>query len=551
VPIVAPRLLYPALALLGGMLLWLGLRNQPDPMWVEADAQLHRSCPMIDQAVDSLANLYVELHGRRAAGHRDSGAFHLLARPYLRTLAYDKFAEFCRYFAQQRFVVVSGVTGTGSTKLAEKATRFLASDLDSCILTIQCAPEFDLDFHKKYIGTDDAATGQFQPGQLLDFWDRCRRHPKQRFVCMVDNFDKINPETFFGPQLWELLGTSKEIPVMGGQRISIPPNFYLLSVTHLGPGSRVEFNEEHFKRLGRQYIVEPNACELLDYFRRQAVELAPKAKTDSAVTPQLEALVSTANQRRLVFYFFKSNQIIRQRYGVGYELGQGSNVRRYFMPDQLPELKNTYLNHINSLGLSNPLTIKDFEPLDETVANHGLEPGTNFLARQVQWLGDTGYLVEITMVGATALLTTLIGWWLMRRRERLIRNYGQMAQDIFSDFEDQKVSGDEAARRLESIKNEVNDLVLRRRLNYTEGLYFMAFVEDKMRRIDFARNVSENFLELFNAFMEDNVLTENEYLKLRQFLQSMWHKIPDETYNDFAQRVERAYDKPTTPPDPS
>ncbi|HNG89238.1 MAG TPA: hypothetical protein PK858_03505, partial [Saprospiraceae bacterium] len=59
--------------------------------------------------------------------------------------------------------------------------------------------------------------------------------------------------------------------------------------------------------------------------------------------------------------------------------------------------------------------------------------------------------------------------------------------------------------------------------------------------IEFARNVSENFLELFNAFMEDYVLTESEYLKLRQFLQSIRHKIPSEVYEQFHQKVERTY----------
>jgi hypothetical protein len=41
--------------------------------------------------------------------------------------------------------------------------------------------------------------------------------------------------------------------------------------------------------------------------------------------------------------------------------------------------------------------------------------------------------------------------------------------------------------------------------------------------------------------MEDNLLTESEYLKLRQFLQSIRHKIPVEIYNQFIEKVETAY----------
>ena len=145
------------------------------------------------------------------------------------------------------------------------------------------------------------------------------------------------------------------------------------------------------------------------------------------------------------------------------------------------------------------------------------------------------------MVAATALLTMLAGWWVFRRREQLIRRYGERAQQVYHGFETQLISAEVAGRRLEEIKNEVDGLVMRRRLNYTEGLYFLAFIEDKVKRIEFARNVSENFLELFNAFMEDDILTESEYLKLKQFLQSIRHKIPSEIYEQFRDKVEAAY----------
>jgi hypothetical protein len=199
------------------------------------------------------------------------------------------------------------------------------------------------------------------------------------------------------------------------------------------------------------------------------------------------------------------------------------------------------LNHINALHPARPLDDDDFAALDFTVRTGGLEAGSNLIARQIKYLEDTGYLVEITMVASTALLTMLAGWWVFRRREQLIRRYGERAQQVYQGFEKQLISAEVAGRRLEEIKNEVDSLVMRRRLNYTEGLYFLAFIEDKVKRIEFARNVSENFLELFNAFMEDNVLTQGEYMKLRQFLQSIRHKIPSEIHDQFRDKVEQAY----------
>lgn len=237
----------------------------------------------------------------------------------------------------------------------------------------------------------------------------------------------------------------------------------------------------------------------------------------------------------------KINQLLSSRYGTGYQMGQGTILRDQFLPEERQMLKQTVLSHLNALQPDKPLLLEDFDGIDYAIANNGLAPESSFLSRQVQILQDTGYFVEITMVGATALLTALLGWWVFRRREILIRRYGDKASQVFTQFQKQMISADQASNRLEKIREEVDSLVLKRKLGYTEGLYFLAFIEDKVKRIEYARNVGENFVELFNAFMEDDVLTESEYMKLRQYLQSIRHKIPAENYDSFSRKVERAY----------
>lgn len=516
---------------------WFGLRNRPDAAWLEA-GQLVRTRPLlIAEVPDSLQQLYCQLHG---APYRpgDSTAFRLIGRPYISVIEWTRFKNFVQKAVEQRFIVVSGVTGAGSTKVTKHAARLIASRPDN-LLEINCAPQFDLEYHKQYIGYEE--NEQFVPGKMLEFWERCWRHPEQKFVAVADNFDKINPETFFGPQLWESLSSSRDTAFFDGKPVNIPPNFYFFSVTHLGPGSLIEMNEEHFKRLGRQYILPPDARELLALLRVQAEKISTDPNRNAEDTSRLAALRDTAQLHQFLFYFLKTNQLIAKRYALGYQLGHGSNVRYHYRPEDLPKLKEVYLNHINALHPTKTLRDDDFDPLDFTVQTKGMEQGSNFFARQIQYLADTGYLVEITMVAMTALLTALFGWWVFRRREQLIRRYGERAQQVFQGFENQSLSAEAAARRLEEIKYEVDNLVMRRRLNYTEGLYFLAFIEDKVKRIEFARNVSENFLELFNAFMEDDVLTESEYLKLRQFLQSIRHKIPAEVHDQFREKVEAAY----------
>ena len=540
-PAIPPALLYPVLVAATALAIWFGSQNKPDPVWQQAESIVNGPYTMLDDATDSIELFYAALHPGKRLRPADSTGYKILSTPHLRTLSWPKFHEFCNAVESSRQLIVSGVTGTGATKVAEKAAAFMATRPEENVLMIHCSPEFDIDLHKKYIGWEDEKQ-QFHPGILLQFWEQCAQHPKERFVCVIDNLDKINPEAFFGPELWEHLSSPKEEAIIGGQKIALPPNFRMLSVTHLGPGSRIEFNEEHFKRLGRRYVIEPDACELLDYLDKAVRDLKTAGMDEIEKNKaKLAALTSMSNRRRLVFYFLKANELMRKKYGPGFELGQGSNVRRNYMPDKTDDLKDTYITHINSIRGVATLQRSDFDDLDYTVQSGGFEPHTNFFDRQIKWLSDTGYLVEITMVSATALLTTLIGWWIFRRREKLIRNYGDMAQQVYNQFEAQGISAEEASRTLENIKNQVNTLVLQRKLNYTEGLYFIGFVEDKVRRIDFAKNVSENFLELFNAFMEDNFLSENEYNKLCQFLQSIRHKIPEETYRTFIRRVELAY----------
>ncbi|MCB0523599.1 MAG: hypothetical protein H6576_18500 [Lewinellaceae bacterium] len=520
-------LIFPPLA----VLLWMGSRNHPDPLWEKSERLLDDPPVLIADVPDSLQMLYCQLH-KLPFKSGDSTAYKLVSQPSLSNIEWTYFKKLVQEAGSNARIVISGVTGTGATKQAKRAANLIAGNMNR-VMQIDCAPGFDVEYYKKYIGDDDE-NGAFQPGTLLNFWKQCKQDPKKQYVVVIDNFDKINPETFFGPTLWESLSSSDPNTTVNGIDIVIPKNFHLISVTHLGPGSIVEFNGEHFKRLGHQYILPPNPKELLAYLDAQA----DKKSLDST---HLAVLYNKRQVKEFLFYFLKINQLLSSRYGTGYQMGQGTILRDQFLPEERQMLKQTVLSHLNALQPDKPLLLEDFDGIDYAIANNGLAPESSFLSRQVQILQDTGYFVEITMVGATALLTALLGWWVFRRREILIRRYGDKASQVFTQFQKQMISADQASNRLEKIREEVDSLVLKRKLGYTEGLYFLAFIEDKVKRIEYARNVGENFVELFNAFMEDDVLTESEYMKLRQYLQSIRHKIPAENYDSFSRKVERAY----------
>lgn len=511
------------------------MQNRPDPVWTQTLALMREPCLLLTDVPDSLQLLYDELHHRPSVAG-DHSALALLSKPSLSTIEWSAFQKLVRHIstAKNRSVVIAGVTGVGATKQAKKAALMLTGKPEN-ILQMDCSPQFDIILHDQYIGKGKGA--DYQPGELVKFWEDCKKRSKERFVVLMDNLDKVNPETVFGPELWEGFSSTRDTAVLGKQKVWLPDNCRMISVTHLGPGSYTTFNAEHFKRLGEPYVLAPNERELLAWLRLY-IKKTPKTAADSLRIPYLR---DSAHLHETVFYFSRMNKLLREQYSNGYELGQGSTLRDLTGYADKRGLRQVYLSHINSLRPNRSLQESDFEDVEYTIRTQGLAPHSNFFARQVQYLEKTGYLVEITMVIATALLTFLGGWWLFYRREQIIRRYGERTQTIFAQFEHRQISSETASRQLDTIKKEVDDLVMRRRLNYTEGLYFLAFIEDKAKRIDFARNVSENFLALFNAFMEDEVLTENEYQKLKQFLASMRHKIPEEIYEEFNEKVERTY----------
>lgn len=515
------------------LLIWLGSRNRPDPLWAESARLVRQPAALIADVPDSLQSLYCQIHYRPFIPG-DSTAFRLVMHPSPTNIEWVSFQKLVLAAASSpnNRIVVSGVTGVGSTKQGKRAANLLAGSYDR-VLQIDCAPSFDVEYHKKYIGREDEQ-GIFYPGELLLFWERCRQNPDQPFVVVFDNFDKINPETFFGPSLWEALSSKNPEAEVGGKTVRLPENCYLVSITHFGPGSVVEFNAEHFKRLGDRFLLEISPRDLVAWLRLQE-------RGEEQDPVKLAALRDTAQMHRFLFYFMKTNQMLRRKYTEGHQMGQGSNIRPLYLDADREKFKMAVMSHTNALKPLNPLKEKEFRPIEYTIRNDGMEAGSSFFARLIQMLHETGYFVEITMVGTTALLTALVGYGVFRRREQLIRRYGDKARQVFYNFENQQISAEAASRRLEEIKREVDDLVLRRSLGYTEGLYFLAFIEDMVKRIEFARSISENFLELFGAFMEDDVLTEGEYLKLKQFLQVMRHKIPEEVFEQFSQKVEDTY----------
>lgn len=553
---------YLLLAVLGPLSIWLlyiGFRNQKDPVWAESADLLRKNPLTLDKAGDSLRLLYNAFHAQKLP-EGDPLPLQLVSEPYVPTMTYSKFCFYFNQVTEQKFAIIAGVTGSGNSTLVDRMANLMADKGNK--MQILCAPQFDLELNKRYIGSLE--NGQFRKGELLKFWENCRARPSEKFVCVIDNFDKINPETLFGPELWQRLDDPKFVVTFGKDTIQIPDNFYLLCITHAGVGQKIEMNNEHFKRFGGQILLQPTSEELvlgLKVKRKDVEKDVSKKKkaleTIEKETPQyndltnalakseaqLTALTDTANLHRFVYFFEKANATITEKYGSSYQLGQWSDVRKQFQEKDLQTLQSIFLNHVNSLKPPTEMREIDLSALNYAIKKEGSIVNSSPIRRTVNTLADLGFASELGVAGTFALISGIAGWWYFRRRHRFIKSFTKEIYDLMDDFAAKRRGYDQIVADLNKIKRDFDGLVLEQKVNYNEAAFFYGFLEDKTKLVQLAREVNEVFLKLMDVFLEDNILTESEHDKLNQFLESIRYKISTPQYYEYKNQIQKAYEQ--------
>ena len=556
-------------------LLWKAFRNERDPLWRETADLLHQNIVTLDKSPDSLRVLYSRFHDDTSVS--DSAIMRLIAKPYLPNMAFDKFRSYVNLISERKFLIISGVTGAGNSTLVDRIANLIADETESTNvqnasmgketrkMEILCAPQFDLDLHHRYIGFYEK--NNFVKGDLLKFWERCRTLPKDRFVCVVDNFDKINPETFFGPELWQKLEDPKFNVVFGRDTVSIPDNFYLLCVTHAGIGQKIEMNNEHFKRFGGQVNLPPTPVELVlalnakkkdiekDLLKikgppSREIGISPLSqqyngnkKDISKLENQLSALNDTPNLHRFVYFFAKANEYIAQKYSSSHQLGQWSDVRKQFQVKDFDALQDIFINHINSFHPQTELRKADFEPIVYAMENEGCIQNSSPVWRAADKLAGWGFASELGVAGSFALISGIFGWWYFKQRHEYIKDFTGRIYDLMNDYHQNLKPYDQLIAEINDLKRSFDELVLTQKVNYNEASFFYGFLEDKVRDIQIACEINESFLKLMDVFLEDNVLTESEYAKLNQFLDSIRLKITTPQYAAYKKQIEDIYQK--------
>lgn len=532
----------PLLIFLAAFGLWKITRNQQDPDWLRLKNLKPSQIRTLEKSPDKLQLLFEEFHGKEIADNNT--AIELIAQPYVPIMEYSKFEKYIKVLKEENRILISTVEGGGSTTLVSRLAQFIAID-EARILNIKCVPQFDLIYHRKYIG--EVKDDKFRKGELLLFWEECLRQPNKKFIAVLDDFDEINPETFFGPDLWENLNNKKYKKFISGEEIIIPDNFYMISTTLSAIGSRIQLHNEHFKRIGRNIYLKPNTIDLVLYLERSRNSINKKIKKKELVSltekKQSNALNNSKNVLEYLYLFEKTNHIIEQDISKTSQLAQWSDIRKLYLPEDRNKLIETFISHVNSISPEKKFDKTSFQPIFYTLKNDGLLAGSSMLATSFKVFKEWGFLTEFVVAICFALVTALISLYLSSKRKRKVTKFLTKSEEIYMDFENRTLDTEVAINKLAELKLEIEEHTKGNKISFPEAIFFYNSVRSKVNSIEITKNINATFLILMDVFLDDEKLSKNEYDKLVAFLSKIEHNIPKNDMQRMKDQVNQAWEE--------
>ncbi len=501
-------------------LIYFGSRDREDPLWEQAKFLLDNDIVTLSESKDSINRIFKKLHPQI---EENNEGFNRLSTPFLPTMSIEKFNLAVDDLLSHKFRVFTSIPGVGSTTFINRLTSFITLSPKN-ILEIRCAPAYELKLHEKYLGNKDA--------QLIKFIQSAINTPSERFFLIIDNLDKINPESFWGPDFWKLLDDKDDVLVIDGVEIYFPDNFHMISIVHTGITAVHKLSDEHFSRIGESRLLNVTPQELVLYLDEQRQKAI--LNSDS----RIDLFNDKERMQEYVYSFIKSNSIVSKEFGLDHQLGQWSSYRKQYDFDHASELLDGFVSHVNALRPGQKFTKSDLKAVDYAIEHRGLEQHSSWLAKKIIWLEERGYLTEFLVGLSFLLITGLISLYFLKRREKLLTSYIRRLGVLLVQYESGEADFDMMMLEIEKIKNEVDEHALSKKINYNEATFFYSFFDNKVRKIEISREIHAQFDELVEVFLEDGLLSESEYSKLRKFLNRIRKKLSEIDYQYFDKKVE-------------
>jgi hypothetical protein len=90
----------------------------------------------------------------------------------------------------------------------------------------------------------------------------------------------------------------------------------------------------------------------------------------------------------------------------------------------------------------------------------------------------------------------------------------------------------------------LEQLIHKRKIKYEDAIYFFLYINEQMHAIEEANkmgSISEGFIHTFEEYMEDGVLSDEEYAKLNSFLTNLRNHLSPEVYYKLKDQVDNIY----------
>jgi hypothetical protein len=312
----------------------------------------------------------------------------------------------------------------------------------------------------------------------------------------------------------------------GYGEVSIPDNFYLISVTHTGVSNVIELNNEHFRRLGESFPLNADMNELLLYI----MERSQKKKLN----------LDYNHTKRILYSYYKINKLIEEKYGNDYSLGQWSTVKSYLKPEDFNKFVKTFIEHVNAFKPKEELTLSNLSPIEYTVKNNGLLDDSSFFDDTYIYLLKTGLFSEIVVALMAALISGILGWVFFQKKKKLLDQFQFEVFAIAEDFRQEKITYDDAMMQAVAKKRLLEELILKKKIKYEEITFLFMFIDEQITKIgdmNKMSSVTREFNTTFDEFMKDGVLDEDEYIKLKKFLENLRPAISPEIYYSLKEKI--------------
>ena len=507
------------------ILVYAGSVNKVDPAWQVIDQKLNTEYPTLTNSQDSLVALFHNIH-RKSNSSSENDIQARIGTPFTPTVTFSKFKYYAKEISKNKFSVFSSVNGSGTSTLIDRLAKFIATD-ESNMMRVFGAVNFDMEYHHKYIGEEK--NGVWQQGLLLDFFDRCVANPNEKFVLVFNDLHKVEPETFFGPQFWYKLYDPKVNLVLGGKPVVIPENFHMISVAHVIPNAKVLLTEDHYRRIGKLYRIEPDEVELILYLKDQW------KRSDQSAS-------HTAKRKAFIYAFLKANEIIAEKFNTRYTVGQWSGIRKLYDQDNVDTLLDFFVTHVNSFVPRNEMKREDLKPIEYAIKHEGKMMGSNFFSSQFRNLEEKGFLTEFIVGLSFVIISALSSYFIFKRREKIISEQILMVNTLFNEFESKNKDYDAISNEIDSIKKCVDDLALKKKISYEEATFFYQYFYDKTTKIEIAKEARNHFEDLIYVSLDDGILSDREHQKLLDFLNRIKTRIGKTDYLHFKNEIERVYE---------